>query len=85
MLTVASAVKEGEVWRMFRICANCGECSSDRIEYVLTAVGAVQTREDGECSGYVLTMVSAVKAGEGWRMFRICANCCECSSDRRGW
>ena len=43
---------------MFRIYANCWECSPDREEgegsgFVLTVGSAFQTGEDGECAGSV--------------------------------
>ena len=45
-----TVVSAGEEWMMIRICAYCCECSSDR--------------EDGEGSGFMLTVVRAIQTGE---------------------
>ena len=44
-----TVVSAGEEWMMIKICANCCEGSSDR--------------EDGEGSGFVLTVVSEIQTG----------------------
>ena len=51
-----SPVKTREEWMRFKICANC--------RIFETAGSAVQTGEDGEGSGFVLTGMSAVETGE---------------------